>query len=378
MGTLFRRSRSAGRSNWLAEYTDHNGDRVQKSTRVSDKKTAQQILSHWEAEAAKRSSGLIDHAAERLGIQASRPIQEHKDEWISSLRSGGRSKVHVDRSGSRLQKAIDFTGWASAKAITPESVESFSAALREMNRSHQTISHYLQAIKQFTRWLSMTGRIPRNPLGMVKKPNPKKDRRRERRMLLPAEWSWLSTAAEGRAIIYETAIQTGLRSGEIRSLQASHVKHDAKQPYVLVKGGVTKDSKLARQYVTASLATKLGNHKPHSRTKFFDLPGEYDMASLLRDDLRIARIMWLEREDHTKEDLESDFLMAKNDAREQLDFHSLRHTCGAWLALQGVHPKTIQTIMRHKSITLTMDTYGHLFPNAEPDAVAKLGVLLSQ
>jgi hypothetical protein len=28
--------------------------------------------------------------------------------------------------------------------------------------------------------------------------------------------------------------------------------------------------------------------------------------------------------------------------------------------------------MRHSSITLTMDTYGHLFPGQEADAVAKL------
>jgi integrase len=45
---------------------------------------------------------------------------------------------------------------------------------------------------------------------------------------------------------------------------------------------------------------------------------------------------------------------------------------GAWLAMKGVHPKTIQTIMRHKTITLTMNTYGHFFPNAEPAAIAEI------
>ena len=55
-----------------------------------------------------------------------------------------------------------------------------------------------------------------------------------------------------------------------------------------------------------------------------------------------------------------------------LDFHSLRHTCGAWLAMAGVHPKVVQPVMRHSSITLTMDTYGHLFPGQEADAVARM------
>ena len=40
--------------------------------------------------------------------------------------------------------------------------------------------------------------------------------------------------------------------------------------------------------------------------------------------------------------------------------------------MAGNHPKTVQTIMRHSAITLTMDTYGHLFPGQEADAVAKM------
>jgi hypothetical protein len=33
------------------------------------------------------------------------------------------------------------------------------------------------------------------------------------------------------------------------------------------------------------------------------------------------------------------------------------------------HPKVVQTIMRHSQITLTMDTYGHLFPGQAAEAV---------
>jgi hypothetical protein len=52
-------------------------------------------------------------------------------------------------------------------------------------------------------------------------------------------------------------------------------------------------------------------------------------------------------------------------------------TCGAWLAMTGAHPKVAQTVMRHQSITLTMDTYGHLFPGQEADAVARLRSMLT-
>ena len=52
----------------------------------------------------------------------------------------------------------------------------------------------------------------------------------------------------------------------------------------------------------------------------------------------------------------SDFLLPVDHEGRQFDFHALRHTCGAWLAMAGENPKTIQTIMRHSTITLTMDT----------------------
>jgi len=75
---------------------------------------------------------------------------------------------------------------------------------------------------------------------------------------------------------------------------------------------------------------------------------------------------------------ESDFLLEANFEGEVLDFHALRHTCGAWLALTGAHPKTVQSVMRHSTITLTMDTYGHLFPGQEAEAVSKLPDMLGE
>jgi len=37
--------------------------------------------------------------------------------------------------------------------------------------------------------------------------------------------------------------------------------------------------------------------------------------------------------------------------------------------LAGAHPKAVQSIMRHSTITLTMDTYGHLFPGQDAETV---------
>jgi len=42
--------------------------------------------------------------------------------------------------------------------------------------------------------------------------------------------------------------------------------------------------------------------------------------------------------------------------------HELRHTCATLLIAQGADPKAIQSQMRHSTISVTFDVYGHLFP----------------
>lgn len=113
----------------------------------------------------------------------------------------------------------------------------------------------------------------------------------------------------------------------------------------------------------------------------FSMPHRTEVAQMLRDDLAAARKLWLsEAKDDAQEYAsrdESDFLAVANHDGERIDFHALRHTCGAWLAMVGEHPKVIQTVMRHGSITLTMDTYGHLFPGQEANAVGRMQSMLA-
>jgi integrase len=48
--------------------------------------------------------------------------------------------------------------------------------------------------------------------------------------------------------------------------------------------------------------------------------------------------------------------------KQAVRFHDLRHTCAALLIAAGAHPKAIQERLGHKSITMTLDRYGHLLP----------------
>lgn len=53
-------------------------------------------------------------------------------------------------------------------------------------------------------------------------------------------------------------------------------------------------------------------------------------------------------------------------------FHDLRNTCVALLVQQGAHARAIMEHLGHSSITVTMDTYGHVFPSTLEELAASL------
>jgi integrase len=44
-------------------------------------------------------------------------------------------------------------------------------------------------------------------------------------------------------------------------------------------------------------------------------------------------------------------------------WHDLRHTCATLLLGRGVHPKLVQHLLGHASITMTLDRYSHWMPS---------------
>ena len=44
-------------------------------------------------------------------------------------------------------------------------------------------------------------------------------------------------------------------------------------------------------------------------------------------------------------------------------WHDLRHTYATLLLGRGVHPKLVQHLLGHASITMTLDRYSHRIPN---------------
>ncbi len=59
-----------------------------------------------------------------------------------------------------------------------------------------------------------------------------------------------------------------------------------------------------------------------------------------------------------------------------IGFHEGRHTYASLMIAAGVNAKALATFMGHRSITTTLDRYGHLFPGSEGEAAALLDAYL--
>jgi len=55
--------------------------------------------------------------------------------------------------------------------------------------------------------------------------------------------------------------------------------------------------------------------------------------------------------------------------------HDARHTAASWWLSAGVDIHVVKAMLGHKSITTTIDTYGHLLPGAHDQARAGMATM---
>jgi integrase len=61
-----------------------------------------------------------------------------------------------------------------------------------------------------------------------------------------------------------------------------------------------------------------------------------------------------------------------------ITFHCLRHSTASLLLSLGIHPKIVQELLGHSQIALTLDTYSHVLPSMQEEALNRLGALLTK
>jgi integrase len=181
----------------------------------------------------------------------------------------------------------------------------------------------------------------------------------------------LQTAAEHYAVLYPVllcAVRAGLRLGELIGLQWGDIDFhgrfiEVRHSVVLGQETTTKSHKIRRVEMSQQLHDTLKRMKDirqldaMSQGKPME-PYVFVSPEGLRWDERNLRRGWYR-------------CLEKAEIRS-VRFHDLRHTFISLLIEQGAHPKYIQEQAGHSSIQVTMDTYGHLFPNRDRGWTDKL------
>lgn len=71
-------------------------------------------------------------------------------------------------------------------------------------------------------------------------------------------------------------------------------------------------------------------------------------------------------------------LLEKAGLPKTVRFHDLRHTCATLMIKQGIHPRVVMEILGHSQISTTMNTYGHVLPEVQREAINVLDELFAE
>jgi integrase len=373
---------------WYGQYLDADGNR-RRVPLSSDKVAALQLLAERQRDAERRKAGLVDRFVEHRKA----PIASHLEDYKTHLRNKGVSEKHLSETFRRLEAVLDDGAVRGLGDLRPEAVEHFLNRLAEGGASARTRNTYLSSAKAFSRWCLRSRRTGEDALACLQAASG--DPIRRRRSLTEEELARLLQATRERplaevmtlrtgkrrgqrvakvrpevkakferlgwerSLIYKTAILTGLRRGELATLEVRQLTLIGARPCVILERADTKNLEAADLPLRGDLAEDLKQWieatGKKGGDKLFRVPVE--LVKILKRDLKAAKIPYTDQHGRT------------------FDVHALRHTTSTYMGRGKVTPRVAQEFMRHSDIKLTMQTYTDANLLDEAEALASLPLL---
>lgn len=369
-GTPGAEKRMRESEKWYAYWRE--GKQQFKVPLCTDKTAAQAMMADLLRTKDRDRAGLTDPRQKHKD----RKISEHLDEFLPVMLEGGKSDKDKGRKGAILRAFV-----ADLKSLTDLTHEAVGSYLARVGGSPGNRKKHLSAISVWVKWLLNEDRIATNPLARVTVPKGGR-KSKERRALSVEQIQKLLDAARARplaafherygtevgpgvrqreraqkkrdeavtnfiavgrerALVYKTAVYTGLRLGEIASLRPCHLELDRKPfPRLQIPGKLTKNNQQARLLLVPAFAAELADWIRDTEKGQDDPLFHVPQASvrIMQKDLEVAGIP---------------YKTSQGDA----DFHSLRMTANVMLGQAGIPARIRQLFMRHSDIRLTMATY---------------------
>ena len=306
--------------------------------------------------------GLLDSTR----VSSAKILKAHVQDYRESLKARDRTEQYVKETVRDINRVFDACGFVSWGDINANRIEKYLADLRDGGKgiSARSSNAKLKAVKMFANWMVKNRRACESPVAHLGCLNTEEDRRRERRAIEVDEVRRLLGVTKAaperfgmtgpqRSLLYRFACECGLRANELRNLRVNDFDFD--ENVVVLGARHAKNRKPVklplRPDTSVELKSLFASKLPDC--KAFNMPSKDRTAMMLRADLADAGIEY-ETDDGV------------------FDFHALRGECGTLLAATGCHPKTIQAILRHSDINLSLGVYTHSLRDAESEAVKRM------
>ena len=362
-GTLYKRTEGGP---WIASWYDHTGRRRERSTRTTDRRAAERILSKHVADAALQREGVVDARTDQYSKAEAQPLGEHVAAYIQHCRDVGLAPQHIKEKQHHLNRPLEWSGVSRLSELTAEVMAAHMRALIETGRSPGTANYVLRTAKAFTAWCERTDRVRQNSLKWVKKLDDRADRRRVRRPLTDEELARLMSVAGqyGRKAWYLCAALAGLRRGDMQRLVWSDVDFD--------RSTITIRTGKAKRVDVVPMHPQLAQELKRCRDEAMALPGAKVFPQAVTNQTRQKDFLraGLAREEAMLGEDGSPIMIGKGKWRRPktrivtedeegrvVDLHALRTMLGTNLARQGVAPQIAQKIMRHADYRTTQQHY---------------------
>ncbi len=253
--------------------------------------------------------------------------------------------------------------------ISSFDLERLKTALLKKDYAPATVKHTLVLIRQiFNKSIAWGLYKGLNPVQGVKIPTLQNQRVRflshdEADRLLSALAEMREKSLHDMALL---SLHTGMRAGEIFNLKSNDL--DFENHIIRITDPKNKNTRHA--YMTITIKKMLNARKP-DKPEGLLFPARYRRkpikTSNQNEELKVSAISQRFRLIIQK----LGFNEGVTDPRQEVSFHTLRHTFASWLALQGESLLTIKELLGHKSMAMT-ERYSHLTPDHKRLAVKNL------
>lgn len=335
-----------GRLRWRVRYRDPAGRERAKS--FARKQDAERFLRH--AEADKLRGQWVDPRQGRT------TVRELAERWYATTVTL-KPKTREDYRSLLHNHVLPVFGERAVASLDTLAVRGWLAGLVSGGLSPSRAKHAYYVLYAVLEAAIQAGALVRNPAAGVRAP---RSHSREMHFLSAAEVERLAEAiVPPYGVLVRFAAYTGLRAGEIAALRVKRL--DLLRGTVRV---VEAASEVSGRLITGP--TKTHAERTVRLPRFLRDELAAYLASPPRD--RDAFVFTAPKggplRHHNFYKRQFCPALVRAGLPAQIRFHDLRHTCASLLIAQGAHPKAIQAHLGHSSIQVTMDRYGHLFPDA--------------